>query len=166
MAREIERRWLFDVQKLYAVYTARVKLIVQKYTVIDDAHAFERRIRRQELDGLITYQWTDKIGHGEDREEISSPATAEEFDALGPSGIVGIPVIKDVYLHEIVNGLTMEVHAFKGPLAGHVSIEIEFPSRGAARNYIVPAWFGREVTDDRRYNGCDLCRYGVPKEEA
>jgi hypothetical protein len=42
-----------------------------------------------------------------------------------------------------------------------VLAEVEFRSKRQARVFTPPSWFGRDVTDDERYTGSCLARYGL-----
>jgi len=58
-------------------------------------------------------------------------------------------------------GLTWEVDVFEGRHAGLVMAEVELQSED--QRVELPAWVGREVTDDDRYFNASLSRAdGVP----
>ena len=58
--------------------------------------------------------------------------------------------------------LVAEVDEYAGALDGLVVVEVEFPDEAAARGFEPPAWFGRELTDDRRYANRSLASDGMP----
>ena len=60
--------------------------------------------------------------------------------------------------------LVAEVDEYAGALDGLVVVEVEFPDEEAARGFEPPAWFGRELTDDRRYANRSLASDGMPSE--
>jgi CYTH domain-containing protein len=51
---------------------------------------------------------------------------------------------------------------YSGALTGLMVAEVEFPSEEAARAFVPPAWFGREVTNDSRYKNRRLATEGLP----
>lgn len=53
------------------------------------------------------------------------------------------------------------VDVFEGPLAGLVLAECEASNSVAAMAFDVPAWCGREVTDDIAFTGARLAQTGV-----
>jgi len=56
--------------------------------------------------------------------------------------------------------LTIEVDEFLEHLKGLVVAEVEVPS--VAYSYTKPAWFGKDVTRDKRYKNVLLLRDGIP----
>lgn len=65
------------------------------------------------------------------------------------------------------NGLTIELDIFKGKLSGHKTYEVEFGSREEADAFKPPKeWFGKDVTEDRRYSNKSLAKeQKVPQSE-
>jgi CYTH domain-containing protein len=59
--------------------------------------------------------------------------------------------------------LVAEVDEYAGALDGLVVAEVEFPDEAAARGFEPPTWFGRELTDDRRYANRSLASDGMPE---
>lgn len=65
--------------------------------------------------------------------------------------------------HVIEHGeLEIEVDVYAGNLDGLVVAEVEFPTEEAADEFEPPAWFGRELTCDKRYNSQQLAVEGRP----
>ncbi len=54
------------------------------------------------------------------------------------------------------DGLIAEVDIFKGFLEGFVIIEVEFETVEESQAFIPPAWFGKEITEDRRFANSSL----------
>lgn len=63
---------------------------------------------------------------------------------------------------ECKNGY-IELDIFKKKLKGHMIIEVEFNSVEQARQFVPPDWFGKEVTNDKRYRSKNLAIKGLPK---
>ncbi len=53
-------------------------------------------------------------------------------------------------------GLTAELDLFHGYHEGMRLVEVEFPSVEAANAFTPPAWFGEDISDDRRYRNSYL----------
>jgi CYTH domain-containing protein len=47
------------------------------------------------------------------------------------------------------NKLVAELDVYSGPLTGLSVVEVEFPSVAIMNSFIPPAWFGRDVTQDK-----------------
>jgi len=60
--------------------------------------------------------------------------------------------------------LVAEVDEYAGSLDGLVVVEVEFRDEDAAAGFEPPAWFGRELTGDRRYANRSLASDGMPEE--
>jgi CYTH domain-containing protein len=56
----------------------------------------------------------------------------------------------------------LEIDVFEGSLSGLVVAEVEFRDEDVARTFVPPAWFGREVTDDRAFKNRALAVDGRP----
>lgn len=59
-------------------------------------------------------------------------------------------------------GLEIEVDEFLDDLAGLIVAEVEKPTFDYV--YTKPAWFGRDVTQDKRYKNARLVKDGLPQE--
>ena len=55
---------------------------------------------------------------------------------------------------------TVEIDVFERSLKGLVVAEVEFPTEEEASDFIPPAFFGREVTYDKRYKNKNLASSG------
>jgi len=60
--------------------------------------------------------------------------------------------------------LVWEVDVYQKKMAGLKVVEIEFASEEEAAAFVVPVWFGREVTRDERYKNKNLALSGTPEE--
>jgi CYTH domain-containing protein len=54
--------------------------------------------------------------------------------------------------------VTIEVDVYHGSNHGLVVAEVEFPSQSSCRKFKPPAWFGREITGEKRYSNVKLAR--------
>ncbi len=138
--------------------------ILQGYLIITKDRD-EKRLRKKGN----KYFLTEKSGKGRTRTEEETEIDKEKFDSLW-EGTEGQRVEKTRY--EIPYGEeteetegTIELDVFRGELAGHLSAEIEFKDEKASDNFVIPKWFGKEVTEDERYKNQNLALHGIPKQE-
>lgn len=59
-------------------------------------------------------------------------------------------------------GLTAELDVYAGALEGLRTVEVEFADAAAARAFVPPPWFGRELTGDSRWSNRHLAAHGAP----
>ena len=83
------------------------------------------------------------------REEEFS-LTAESYERL-KSKCEGRPVLKTRYRIPLEGGFTAELDIFHGAHEGLRLVEVEFPDTAASNTFTPPAWFGEDVSSDRRY---------------
>jgi adenylate cyclase len=103
---------------------------------------------------------TVKAGDGLVRTELDLAVPLPEAEALWPH-TAGRRL--DKTRHRVgVGGHVAEVDIYAGELEGLCRVEVEFDSEEAARAFQPPAWFGREVTGDRRWTNASLARHGRP----
>ena len=119
------------------------------------------RVRREGEDYVLTYKGSGLMK----RTEYNLPLTAESFAHLLEK-CDGLRIEKTRYRISLSGTeLTAELDVFHGTLAGLLLVEVEFPDEASARAFTPPAWFGREVTGDPRYQNSSLSRFGLPGEE-
>jgi CYTH domain-containing protein len=103
---------------------------------------------------------TDGMTSGLMRLEFESVITPTLFDSLWPH-TAGRHIEKERFEIEH-DDLTIELDRFKGNLEGLNIAEVEFPDDPRAQAFRPPAWFGLEVTHDRRYSNSALAKAGLP----
>ena len=57
-----------------------------------------------------------------------------------------------------------EIDIFEGKLKGLACLEVEFPTKEEADNFIIPSWIVKEVTEDIRYRSSYLAKNSIPVE--
>ena len=102
---------------------------------------------------------TVKGGSGRARTELEWEVAPEQFDAAWPL-TEGRRIEKTRYVLPVEGG-EAELDIFEGDLLGLVLVEVEFDSDDAMAGFDPPAWFGTEVTDDRRYTNAGLALDGL-----
>jgi CYTH domain-containing protein len=146
--KEIERKFL--VAQLPNLSDAKQSTINQGYiTHADDS--VEVRLRQKNSDFYLTV----KQGLGLIRTEIETVITPEQFSILWPL-TTAARIEKVRWTGKITHSLFYELDVFSGSLEPLELVEVEFPSVESAENFIVPAWFGKEVTEDKRFKNKSL----------
>ena len=148
---EIERKFL--VKKLPDLHLYPHKRIVQGYISTDPV------IRVRQMDD--TYCVCLKSQGHMIREEFELNITKEQCDALW-SKVENAPIEKIRYFIPLEHGLTAELDVYEGPLYGLLTVEVEFNSSTEAAHFVVPSWFGEDITHDNRYKNNHLALYGLP----
>lgn len=151
---EIERKFLVDrLPDGLDSYPSRE--IEQGYLAITDE--VEVRLRRYGDQTFLT------IKSGGDRVRVEEELEIESrrFHALWPL-TDGRRIQKRRYVIAAAGGLRIELDVYHGRLSKLLVAEVEFESTAAAEAFVPPAWFGREVTHDRRYKNRQLVTEGVP----
>ena len=146
--REIERKflvkWLPDNLK-----RARHFTIEQGYLATESAGR-QVRLRKSGSAASLTF----KVARSSHREEREIKLGPKQFAALWP-GTAGRRLRKVRY--EIPwDNVLIEIDIYRGRHAGLVVAEVEFPDRASCRRFKPPPWFGREVTDEKRYSNVRL----------
>jgi len=117
------------------------------------------RIRKSNENYILTY----KSVHPEEEkelearvcEEVEVPLTREAYYHLREK-IDHYLIAKTRYLVPLPGGYTGELDVFHGRLQGLCFIEVEFPDKEAAGNFVPPEWFGENVSNDERYTNSFL----------
>lgn len=157
MRYEIERKWLVD-DKAVPKHLFQVPLRVdQRYLEVLDSENDEARIRRKG----DRYFLTIKKGEGVKREETEVEIPYETYDAI--RSLPNLNKLEKIR-YEIPDGkYTIELDIYVGDLERLATAEVEFDTIEESESYVPPEWFGREVTDDKRYKNKNLAMNGLPK---
>ena len=120
--------------------------IVQAYLEDTDPNIKDVRIRQK--DGKFTYTVKKFMKNAQETgytSETTKKLTKEEFERLKRRSNKKIRKIR--YLYPLSDGLVAEIDVYKDNLEGLIVVEVEFPSIQALKSFILPDWFGKEVTD-------------------
>lgn len=96
--------------------------------------------------------------------ELECEITEKEYEAL-KERIDGDLIQKFRYIIPLEQELEAELDVFQGRLLGLVFAEVEFTSVEEANNFSKPTWFGRDVSDDRRYRNSEIAKLERYSEE-
>lgn len=156
---EIERKFLLGSIPEVLLKKASSEEIRQGYLIREDNR--ELRIRQK---GPASYWMTLKQGSGLKRHEQECAISKEQFSMLWPL-TEQRRIEKTRYLIPW-GSLNLEIDIFGGALAPLIILEIEFADLAASRNFSVPAFAGREITEDPAYKNATLAICGLPENFA
>lgn len=154
MSKEIERKFL--VNSLPDLSGAKKAVVRQGYLTAPE-DSTELRLRQKN----DRYFLTLKGAGGLVRVERETEMSAEQFETFWPE-TEGRRVEKERYTNSLLDGREYELDIFQGALAPLRLVEVEFSSESEALGFTPPAWFGADVTEDKRYKNKNLAIDGVP----
>ena len=144
---EIERKFLTDGFP-YSLTGYKKLEITQGYILFDP----EVRVRKEN----DKYFYTSKIGTGLVREEKEREIDEATY-SFYIKDVKGI-VKKTRYLIPLTNDLIAEYDVYQDNLLGLKTVEVEFDTVEDAENFIIPVWFGGEITGIKMYQNSNLSR--------
>nr|WP_321460595.1 CYTH domain-containing protein [uncultured Cohaesibacter sp.] len=155
---EIERKFLVD--RLPDLAGLEAVGVSQGYlTAAEDS--VEIRLRKK-INASGTSLFMTLKSDGElARREIEVAISEAQFDSFWPA-TSGCRVEKTRYIGELEDGLRYELDIFHGALKGLLLVEVEFASRQAAKAFVAPDWFGKDVTGNKGYKNKALAVKGFP----
>jgi adenylate cyclase len=151
---EIERKFILPQLPGEMINNARGDEIKQGYLLRDNGR--ELRIRKRNRECWMTL----KQGNGLSRVEQECSIPSEQFEMLWPL-TAGQQIEKIRYTIK-QQDLLFEIDHFKGSLEPLIMLEVEFESLEASREFAVPTYAGREVTEDEGYKNATLAVHGLP----
>ena len=144
---EIERKFLIDKIPPQAAAAAADHL-EQAYVSTSPVI----RVRRKNDSYILTIKSEGLLA----REEYELAISQASYEHLMKKKD-GMIITKDRLNIPLPGGLTCELDVFSGFYEGLMVAEVEFPDLQTARSFTPPAWFGREVTEDSRFQNASLC---------
>lgn len=150
---EIERKFLVkDLPEAYREYP--MQKIEQAYLCVSPVV----RVRKSNDDYYLTCKGPGLLV----REETELKLTEESYRHLLEKAD-GQVIAKRRYCIPF-GAHTIELDVFDGHLAPLVVAEVEFSAVNEARDFVPPAWFGKEVTDDPAYTNAALSLQALAPE--
>lgn len=149
---EIEKKYLCKLPD-FDLSAYKRKEIAQYYISTDPTI----RIRKADSDFFLTVKGKGHIA----RDEFEMPISESQFESLVKKTDMP-PVSKTRYFIPLDNGLTAELDIYHSSLHGLVTVEVEFESLEDADSFIPPLWFGKDVSEDKRYKNASLYTKGMP----
>lgn len=148
---EIEKKFLIkDMPRNLDNYKKEV--IEQAYLSLKDPVL---RIRKSNENYLITYKSGVELEGYEQQvaltsNEVELPISKEAYNHLLLKADHNV-IYKTRYFIPLNDDLTAEIDVFHKELQGLTLLEVEFEDEISAKNFLPPAWFGKDVTFDDRY---------------
>lgn len=156
---EIERKWL--VKRENIPYDLEKKADIFEITQTYLNYSPEIRVRNISDQ---RYMMAIKTGLTEEqgltRDERQYDLAKEEYEHL-LSKQEGDTIHKTRYQIEVDN-YHYAFDYFHEQLDGLTYVEIEFSSEEEANAFQAPDWFGKDVTNEKKYKNQSLARYGIP----
>ena len=150
MSQEIERKFLLKTLPPHFEENGGF-LIDQGYLAIEP-HGIQVRLRKKGEAAFLTC----KRGEGVVREEHEIELSRAQFDALWPL-TAGRRLVKR--RHEIpYREHVIEIDIYGGSNRGLIVAEVEFESESAAREFVPPDWFARDVSGSPEYSNRNMAR--------
>lgn len=108
------------------------------------------------------YSLTVKSGGEKTRTETEIEITSKQFNALWPA--TRGKQLKKIRYQIPYGNLTIELDVYLGRFDGLVVAEVEFDSEKGSNDFILPDWFGKEVTEDPHYKNKNIALRGLPSK--
>lgn len=161
MALEIEKKYLLREFPGSLIESGELRVdstlqIDQTYLALSGDE--ELRVRRivDEATGAVSFTHTYKKGFGLVREELEIDISEGLYEKL-MSEVSLKPLVKQRVKATLVEEkLSLEIDSYE--LRNLQVAEVEFASEADAEQFIPPAWFGEEITSDKRYSNKAMWR--------
>lgn len=166
--KEIERKFLVDKLPENLDKYSHKKIIQWYVAITEDGTEVRLRKKWQKFFQTIKSSW-NKI-----RDEFEIELTKDQFEALWDS-TAGKRVEKTRYeipyeyettgkeWQKIKVTKKIELDIYYGNLDWMLSAEVEFKTEEESNKFVTPEWFGKEVTDDKKYKNKNLAISGKPE---
>lgn len=150
---EIEKKFLVKVIPLQLEQYTK-KEISQTYISTDPTI----RIRKSNSEFILTIKGKGSVA----REEFELNISERQYNKLAAKAETPF-IIKTRYVIPIGNKLYAELDEYHSQLQGLYTVEVEFSTISEAEAFIPPSWFGKDVSNDKRYKNTSLSLNGIPK---
>lgn len=156
---EIERK--FKLNKKIFFENINNLNIIQKEVIEQsyiNVNGNEVRVRKKEvLDGKFQYFLTIKSKGSLKRNEVELEIHSSKYDEIINSNLyIGESIRKFRYKVELSESLIAEVDVYGKNLLGLMIVEVEFKTIEEASRFVIPKWFGKEITNDEKYKNRNL----------
>lgn len=146
---EIERKFL--VKDKPSLCDLEFKELEQYYISFSP----EVRVRKSNDDYYLTIKSTG----GLIREEVETPIDKSFFNEI--KKICPSDFIEKTRYYIPHGGYVCELDIYHN-IEGLITVEVEFENENDAYNFIVPDWFGDEVTSIQEFKNANLAKFGFP----
>lgn len=154
-----------EIERKYAISSLPENLEQYKYKKIEQGYLCHKptiRIRKSDDDYILTYK-SKIVPEKTDgnnpviNNEVELPLTEEAYLEL-KAKTDGNFIFKTRYYLPLKNGLIAELDVFEGKLKGFIMVEVEFSDVKEADEFVPPAWFGKELSSDKRFSNYHLSK--------
>ena len=166
MGVEIERKWLIDPDNVPDLKGIEYYNMVQGYITNEKNKCV--RVRRAGPNGWLTIKGpTTGISRPEFEYKIHWEEAQKMLDTMCGDIISKkrymmeygyIFVKKDLLCSYLEKEYTIELDIFNEDNEGLIIAEVEFKSEEEAKAFVVPDWFGEDVSEDPRYYNASLAK--------
>lgn len=161
MSLEVERKFLLPEYPDELVADGTLEIISlhhieQTYLALADGEELRLRRLRHSDSHTSEYVLTYKSGTGLVRQEVEHPITKQLYDEL-IGNMPFKPLHKDRTTARIVEtGLVIEIDQYRD--RSLVVVEVEFADEQSAREFVPPAWFGKDISSKKLYSNKEMWR--------
>lgn len=153
-----------EIEKKFLIKELPADLDKYDYHIIEQGYLSTNpvvRVRRSDDEYYMTYKGSGML----ERTEYNLPLTEDAYNHLIKKADGNI-ISKKRYLIPIKNtSLTIELDVFNEPFAPLIMAEVEFNTLEEANSFIAPAWFGQEVTNDKKYHNSNMSKMDITNWE-
>jgi CYTH domain-containing protein len=146
---EIERKFL--VKQLPNLHNFESKTIEQHYINFKP----EIRVRKIDNDFMLTIKSSGNLK----RKEIEFEITEKQYDEL--KSMAGLDSIIKTRYYIPYKSFTCELDVYHN-IDNLITVEVEFEIEEDSKKFLVPEWFGDEITYLKEFKNQNLARYGIP----
>jgi adenylate cyclase len=154
MAREIERKFLLQDDQWRNEIQDQTHFVQGYLNQIEESSS--KSSIRLRIEGEQANINIKSLEIGLSRDEYEYPIPVEDAEKMLEKLAVG-PVIEKMRYRVEYAGLVWEIDEFFGDNAGLVIAEVELESE--TQSISLPAWIGKEVTDDVKYYNISLSKH-------
>ena len=145
MKKEIERKFL--VEYLPNLENVSAVKIEQSYLSLNP----EIRIRREGNKYFYTEKSEGTLVRNENNQEINKITYLKLKEKK-----IGNIIYKTRYKLQLKNELVAEIDIYEDYLEGLMVVEVEFPNLKEAKDFVIPPYFGKEITKDKKFKNKNL----------
>jgi CYTH domain-containing protein len=150
---EIEKKFLVE-NVPFVLNGYKYAEIVQGYIAVEEGYA-EVRVRKMDNKYMLTIK-SDRTNFRMEEECMLSTQQGKRLLNFCKDRL-----IRKTRYYIPYNEVIIELDIFRGPLEDLKIAEVEFKNIEEMNNFIIPSWFGPDITEDKRYKNKNLAIYGL-----
>ena len=150
---EIEKKFLVE-NVPFVLNGYKYAEIVQGYIAVEEGYA-EVRVRKMDNKYMLTIK-SDRTNFRMEEECMLSTQQGKRLLNFCKDRL-----IRKTRYYIPYNEVIIELDIFEGSLEDLKIAEVEFKNIDEMNNFIIPSWFGPDITEDKRYKNKNLAIYGL-----